>query len=534
MRLGHHVDVDEGAVAADDVDALLAQRGDAHLDLAHHLGLRPAGLLQQQVPFVVVGEQVCRAVDQLADLLAGQPGQLLRRVGGEGQAERAALLGVQEHRVGVVGADDHQIRCAPSRYDIGQLDVAGLRHRTGVEGRDLGHVLVRGADESGGVGGVRHQHAVAVHAVAGEPAPVVVEVLAYRADERRVPAEDADGVGHVSRDAAAVDDQIVHQEAQRHLLQVFGQQLLGELARKPHEMVGRDRSGYRDGHEASPFNSLTCLDNLTQPNGPRATYSSALLTLTCAPWLVLIRPNTALDRSALHRRIPVPPQPYPENPVVPSAYPGMLPPPIPYPKRSRWRAVLGALVAIAVVAAAVVAIVLVVRSDDDSAAATSLTTASAKTAIQDYLDALQRGDVEEIARHTLCGLFDAVKESKSDLALADLSSDAFRKQFSKADVTSIDKMVFSSPYQAQVLFTMRVTPAGSRSQPPPREEQAVAQLLAQDNQVLVCSYLLRDGGPVLDQLNESPHAHDPVALGLSMVKPCFSMVSTKSIVAPWM
>ena len=37
-----------------------------------------------------------------------------------------------------------------------------------------------------------------------------------------------------------------------------------------------------------------------------------------------------------------------------------------------------------------------------------------------------------------------------------------------------------------------------------------------------------------DQLNESPQAHEPVAFGLSMVKPCFSMVSTKSIVAPWM
>ena len=56
-------------------------------------------------------------------------------------------------------------------------------------------------------------------------------------------------------------------------------------------------------------------------------------------------------------------------------------------------------------------------------------------------------------------------------------------------------MVFLSPYQAQVLFTMRVTPAGSRTQPPPKvQEQAVAQLLEQDNQVLVCSYLLRAGG----------------------------------------
>ena len=34
------------------------------------------------------------------------------------------------------------------------------------------------------------------------------------------------------------------------------------------------------------------------------------------------------------------------------------------------------------------------------------------------------------------------------------------------------------------------------------------------------------------QLNESPHAHEPVALGLSIVKPCFSMVSTKSMLAP--
>lgn len=190
-----------------------------------------------------------------------------------------------------------------------------------------------------------------------------------------------------------------------------------------------------------------------------------------------------------------PPQPYPDAPIPPPFYPGMLPPPIPYPKRSRWRAVLAALVAVAVVAAAVVATVVVMRGDDDKSEPDRLTTASAQTAIQDYLDALQRGDVEKIARHTLCGLFDAVKEKKSDLALADLSSDAFRKQFGKAEVTSIDKMVFSSPYQAQVLFSMNVTPAGSRTQPPPEtEEQGVAQILAQDNQVLVCSYLLRAAG----------------------------------------
>ena len=32
-----------------------------------------------------------------------------------------------------------------------------------------------------------------------------------------------------------------------------------------------------------------------------------------------------------------------------------------------------------------------------------------------------------------------------------------------------------------------------------------------------------------DQWKESPQAHEPVAFGLSIVKPCFSMVSTKSI-----
>jgi len=191
---------------------------------------------------------------------------------------------------------------------------------------------------------------------------------------------------------------------------------------------------------------------------------------------------------------PGPPQPYPDNSIAAPMYPGMLPPPVPYPKRSPWRAVLVTLVALAVVAAAVGATVLVMRSGDESAPQ-KLTNAAAQAAIQDYLDALQRGDTQEIARHTLCGLFDAVKEKRSDLALADLSSDAFKRQFGKAEVTSIDKIVFSSPAQAQVLFSMNVTPAGSRTRPPPEvEEQGVAQLLVQDNEVLVCSYLLRAAG----------------------------------------
>src|ERR1700722_4516138 len=49
--------------------------------------------------------------------------------------------------------------------------------------------------------------------------------------------------------------------------------------------------------------------------------------------------------------------------------------------------------------------------------------------------------------------------------------------------------------------------------------------------------LFREGGQQrragrCDQWNESPQAQEPEAFGLSIVKPCFSIVSTKSIVAP--
>jgi|SRR4051812_25866824 len=185
------------------------------------------------------------------------------------------------------------------------------------------------------------------------------------------------------------------------------------------------------------------------------------------------------------------PQPYPQN--IPSPYPSMLPPPVQYPKR-RWWPALAAAAAVVVIAGLVTAIVL--SSRHDHASGHKLTDASAKAAIQEYLNALSKGDVQTVARHTLCGLFDAVKERRSDLALASLSSDAFRKQYSRAEVTSVDKMVLWSPNQAQVLFTMRVAPAtgSSRDQPPKDEEQAIAQLLSQDNEVLVCSYLPRTAG----------------------------------------
>jgi hypothetical protein len=175
----------------------------------------------------------------------------------------------------------------------------------------------------------------------------------------------------------------------------------------------------------------------------------------------------------------------------------MLPPPVQYPKKRRWPLIAGTLLAVVLVAATVAAMVFVVRGNDASSESGTLSEASAKAAIQEYLDAMTNGDDETVARHTLCGMFDAVKERRSDLALAGLASDAFRKQYGRAELTSIDKIVMWSPHQAQVLFSMRVEPSSSSRRGQPRvqgEQQGVAQLLSQDNEVLVCSYLPRTAG----------------------------------------
>jgi hypothetical protein len=187
------------------------------------------------------------------------------------------------------------------------------------------------------------------------------------------------------------------------------------------------------------------------------------------------------------------PQPYPGEPLpyppgYPAGYPGPLPPPVAYPTPpKRGRGLWWALGALAVVGALVAAALLI--GGRSAGGSGGFSDATAKSAIQNYLNALSSADTETIARNNSCGMFDALKERRSDLALARLASDAFRKQFSKADVTSIDKIVASSNYQAQVLFTMKVVRNSQRSTRD--EEQGVAQLIRQGDQTLVCSYLLR-------------------------------------------
>ncbi|MGY4708965.1 Rv0361 family membrane protein [Mycolicibacterium sp. CBM1] len=194
-------------------------------------------------------------------------------------------------------------------------------------------------------------------------------------------------------------------------------------------------------------------------------------------------------------------EPYPEEPYgrpggpapmgpYPGVYPGALPPPVSYPKPRRRKALWLAALAVVLVLAAI-GTVLAIRTDRPTGtAAGTFTDSATKTSIQGYLTALSNGDTETVARNNLCGMYDGVKDRKSDLALARLASDAFRRQFAGAEVSSIDAIVPWSNYQAQVLFTMKVAPSssarGTRS-----EEQGVAQVLRQGNQLLVCSYLLR-------------------------------------------
>ncbi|MGX9671610.1 Rv0361 family membrane protein [Mycobacterium sp. HM-7] len=197
----------------------------------------------------------------------------------------------------------------------------------------------------------------------------------------------------------------------------------------------------------------------------------------------------------------IPPQPGPGNSTYgaygapaagpPPSYPTTLPPAVEYPSgggnnTKRILLVVGAVLA---VVAVVGGIIFAVRSTSDR----GLTDATAKSAIQGYLNALLQQDKQAVARHALCGLYDGVKDHATDYTVANLASDAFRKQFGQADVTSIDKIVMLSPNQAQVLFTMKVAPSGRlpRGSVKSNEFQAVAQLLVQPRETLVCSYLPR-------------------------------------------
>jgi hypothetical protein len=219
--------------------------------VTHHVQhgpVRPAGLGLEQAQLVVVGQQQIGSADQLGDVVALHPGQLLGRVGGEPVPPLATLLGVPDHRRRVVRGDHHQVQPAVGGGDRTQFDLPCAGHRAGVEGRDLVHILVGGADEPGRLHVLAPVDLGAVHAVPGQPGVVVAEVGAGRADQDRVEPQGRHPEADVGRHPAAAHHQVVDQERQRHPVQLIGQQRLGEPAREMHQVVGGDGSADGDRH----------------------------------------------------------------------------------------------------------------------------------------------------------------------------------------------------------------------------------------------------------------------------------------------
>lgn len=172
-----------------------------------------------------------------------------------------------------------------------------------------------------------------------------------------------------------------------------------------------------------------------------------------------------------------------------------MPPPVDYPDSPRGRralVILGLVLALFLGGGA--AGIVLAQRDGAPATSDTLSPDSAKAAIQDYLDALAQGKDERIAEHASCGMFDSFKDTQSDMVLANLASDAFRRQFSTATVTTIDKIVTLSENQSQVLFTMRAKKAGRNGMEV--DAQATAGLLVQGETILVCNYLPRTAGPI--------------------------------------
>jgi len=81
-----------------------------------------------------------------------------------------------------------------------------------------------------------------------QPAPVILEVGPDRADQQRTQAEQAEPEGDIGRYPAPPDGQVVDEKRQRDLIQLVRDELVGELAGKRHQVVGRDGTRDRYSH----------------------------------------------------------------------------------------------------------------------------------------------------------------------------------------------------------------------------------------------------------------------------------------------
>src|ERR1035441_85292 len=154
--------------------------------------------------------------------------------------------------VRISGPDKDQVDPALVGHHGRDVGFAVLAHRARVERADLVPVLVGGADEASRVVQQRLPYRRRAHPVVLQPAPVVLEVGPDRADKQRAQAEQTEPEGDVGRDPAPPDGQVVDEKRQRDLIQLVGDELIGELAGKRHQVVGRDRTCDRYAHGSYP------------------------------------------------------------------------------------------------------------------------------------------------------------------------------------------------------------------------------------------------------------------------------------------
>ena len=114
------------------------------------------------------------------------------------------------------------------------------------------------------------------HPVPGQPAAVVGEVLARRADEDRPRAEHGHAEADVAGDPPAADLEGVGEEAHRDLVELLDDEGVREAAPEGHEVVGRDGPGDGDLHGDEPTPVCGADRPAGTPRGPAPVAARAL------------------------------------------------------------------------------------------------------------------------------------------------------------------------------------------------------------------------------------------------------------------
>src|SRR5262249_15817440 len=153
---------------------VLASRDQKRADLRQEVGLGEAGLLRQELVFVIVADEKSRTGQPLAELIARHARALLAWIEDERDPHRAPLVRVPNHGGGIVRRNDRELAIG----HIAERQLSSIRHGTGVERRDLIVVLVGAAEERRGELARYLLHLRRVDADGIQPGAVLAEILA--------------------------------------------------------------------------------------------------------------------------------------------------------------------------------------------------------------------------------------------------------------------------------------------------------------------------------------------------------------------